>query len=465
MRVREASDPAWATRAALRRLPSAEPLFQLDAAGRRWQIPTDRFGYFRPASFAEPKPADTKRVFVLGGSTVQGRPFSTETAFSTFLALQLKECDQVGSFEVVNVGGISYASDRLAALLGELLTHQPDAIVLMTGHNEFLSERTERAAGRRSARGVWLDRIAERWRTLGWLQDRWSPSSADDPDFATEVEARLDRPGGLAEYVRDPLWSEGVVAAFADNLRTIAAACRDADVPLLIVLPASDTAETPPFKVQTDPNLPANIGRQVDDWWQQVTTDSGGAGQGGRPDRDALLRKILAADPGHAGAHYLLGRRRMEAAIASGPVDPLTAGHLIAARDHDVCPLRATAPILANIRTVAGQFDVPVVDVPSLFDPPPTQTGQPTDGIADPAWFVDHVHPTVNGHRRIAQAVMPWLESLGWCRWDTDARRRGRQAIDRHLAGLGEAYYARGRQRLEGLRRWAAGRVGEPEPR
>ena len=41
------------------------------------------------------------------------------------------------------------------------------------------------------------------------------------------------------------------------------------------------------------------------------------------------------------------------------------------------------------------------------------------------------------------------------------AEQRFEALAQQHLAGLGEAYYARGRQRLEGLRRWAAGRVGQ----
>lgn len=460
LRFREATDRALATRLALQRLPSAEPLFRLDADNRRWQIPPDRFGYFRPASFAHPKPPGGRRVFVLGGSTVQGRPFSTETAFSTFIGIHLEQCTSIGPTEVVNVGGISYASDRLAAISGEVLRHQPDAIILMTGHNEFLSERTDQAAAKAKNRQGWADQIADRWRTLRWLQGDWSAPSSETPDFIGEVETRLDRPGGLSEYVRDPVWKQHVVDSFATNLRSIATACRKARVPLLVVAPASDTVRTPPFKVQADPSLPEETRRQVDRWWQQVTSDIGGAEQSDQPNRNVLLKKMLAVDSGHAGAHYLLARRRMANSISNRPRDTTTVAHLIAARDYDVCPLRATTPILNQIKSVADDFQVPIVDVSDLFDPPPGKKGHPHDEIAEPGWFVDHVHPTVTGHRRIAYAVMPWFESLGWCNWDEPARRRGEDAVDHHLNSLGEAYYARGRQRLEGLRRWAAGRAG-----
>ncbi len=44
--------------------------------------------------------------------------------------------------EVINVGGISYASYRIAAILDEVLQHEPDLVVIYMGHNEFLEART-----------------------------------------------------------------------------------------------------------------------------------------------------------------------------------------------------------------------------------------------------------------------------------------------------------------------------------
>ncbi|MEM9589340.1 MAG: hypothetical protein AAGA03_18815, partial [Planctomycetota bacterium] len=56
----------------------APPLFLRE--GNQWTIDPERSNFFRPASFAANKSARTKRIFVLGGSTVQGRPYETETA-------------------------------------------------------------------------------------------------------------------------------------------------------------------------------------------------------------------------------------------------------------------------------------------------------------------------------------------------------------------------------------------------
>jgi len=45
---------------------------------------------------------------------------------------------------LINAGGISYASYRIAKLMEELIRFQPDLFIIYTGHNEFLEERTYR---------------------------------------------------------------------------------------------------------------------------------------------------------------------------------------------------------------------------------------------------------------------------------------------------------------------------------
>ena len=149
-------------------LEQLEPLFVLDRASGQWSIPESRMNFFRPASFAAVKPAQTRRIFVLGGSTVQGRPFSTETAFSTWLRLRLQAANPQLSFEVVNCGGVSYASYRVSKILDELLQHQPDAIVLYTGHNEFLEDRTYAEVRSMSAANRVASRLASKLETVRW---------------------------------------------------------------------------------------------------------------------------------------------------------------------------------------------------------------------------------------------------------------------------------------------------------
>ncbi|MCA9224767.1 MAG: SGNH/GDSL hydrolase family protein, partial [Planctomycetales bacterium] len=120
---------------------STSPLFQLTADGQSYEIAPGRLEYFRPESFPARKGPGEFRIFCLGGSTVQGRPYSTETSFTAWLELHLKAADDRREWNVINCGGVSYASYRLTPILRETLAYQPDLYILYTGHNEFLEER------------------------------------------------------------------------------------------------------------------------------------------------------------------------------------------------------------------------------------------------------------------------------------------------------------------------------------
>ncbi len=98
--------------------------------------------FFNAASFRVHKPPDTLRVFCFGESTTYGHPFDGRTAFPRWLGDLLKAACPAKTAEVINAGGISYASYRIVHLVREALAYQPDLMVICMGHNEFLERRT-----------------------------------------------------------------------------------------------------------------------------------------------------------------------------------------------------------------------------------------------------------------------------------------------------------------------------------
>ncbi len=438
-------------------LVGGRSLFVQDVDRDRWTIAKERMNFFRPDSFAAKKPDGGKRIFVLGGSTVQGRPYATETAFSTWLRLRLQANSPNAAIEVVNCGGVSYASYRVAKILDEVLKHQPDAIVLYTGHNEFLESRSYAGVRAMSTSQQQVAQWGSRLSTVRWLR-RWfeewlAPDTNQKVELAGEVDARLDHAGGLAAYHRDAQWVSDVEQHFSITLRQMAATCQSARVPLVICVPASDLVNTPPFKIQTRSTLDTNERAEFESFWQLATSDDATSEPS---QRRMACEQCFRLDAEHAGANYLLGRW----AYDQGDV-ALAREHLTQARDHDVCPLRATSAIIQSTLDVIEEFGLASVDVSQVLDLRNCHGAKVPDSIADPEMFVDHVHPSIVGHQRIAEAIATQLQVVP----NNESQSRYEQACAAHLQTLSEAYYARGKQRLEGLRNWAAGRavaVGEP---
>ncbi len=435
-------------------LHQLRPLFVLNRPEGRWEIPPERFNFFRPDSFLADKPPGSRRIFVLGGSTVQGRPYATETSFATWLRLRLQAASPETQFEVVNCGGVSYASYRVAKVLDEILDHQPDAIVIYTGHNEFLEDREYAEVRDMGAVRQWLARIAASLRTVTWIRNKLSRPTPPPNPMSGEVDARLDHVGGLDKYRRDPIWRSGVERHFAETLDRMVTAAELAGVPTILCVPAGDLVNTPPFKVARANRWHRGKPTALRDAWAIAQNSEAGIDE-----RLAACEAYLAIDPEHAGANYLAGRLHAQRGDNAAAIRYLTA-----ARDHDVCPLRATTPIIQAVRETASDRNVPLIDSIANLDQRDLQGRRIADGIADPEFFVDHVHPTIAGHQVLGHKIALQIGKLGWFSADAAADARYEALAVQHAEQLGEAYYARGQQRLEGLRRWAAGRAAKLVP-
>ncbi len=437
-----------------------EPLFVLDKRAGRYKTATTRLKCFRPQTFAAQKAPGTFRIFCLGGSTVQGRPFAVETSFTSWLALSLRAADPSRTWEVINCGGVSYASYRLAPIVEEVLDYEPDLIVLYSGHNEFLEARTYPGLANLPAPVRSALSAAARLRAFALLHrgvEAVVGRSADQidqdrPILPTEVEALLDYKGGLEAYHRDDGWREGVMAHFGFNLRRMIAMARARGVPVLLLNPVANL-ETPPFKTAHRPGLGERRLARFDASWEEARS----LYTRSLPAAAAALEQAVRLDDEHAGIWYTLGvcqqrLDRLDAARAS----------LNRARDLDICPLRILSPMNDLIARIATETHTPLVDVQALI------AARSPGKITGNAWLVDHVHPSITGHKLIARAVLDEMVRQGWARppekgWEAERDR----LYARQLASLDEFYYVKGVQRLKNLEAWAQGRavrVRAPHP-
>ena len=368
------------------------PLFVLNAAEDRYEIPPARQNYFRPQSFPASKAPGEYRVFCLGGSTVQGSPYSTETAFSTWLEIALRAADSQRNWRVINCGGVSYASYRLIPILQEVLAYHPDLIVVCTGHNEFLEDRTYRHVKQQPAILALAQGWAARLRTYCLLRAAWlhcrgqtpQPLAADRPMLGAEVDSRLDYRGGLSQYQRDDQWHRDVITHFGVNLERMVHLTRQAGVPLLLVNPVSNLRDCPPFKSEHRSGLsPQDLQR-----WEQLWNEAKPAYRTDLRQAVACLERAAAIDDQHAGLHYQLG----QCYDALGDLQRAR-HHYTRAKDLDVCPLRMLSSMQRVLQDVASRTGTPLLDADALI------AERCRGGIPDDSWLVDHVHPSIRGHQ------------------------------------------------------------------
>lgn len=432
------------------------PLFTLSDDGQTYSIGAERLNLFRAASFPARKPPGTFRIFALGASTTQGEPYSTPTAFPAWLKINLEAATAGDPIEVINCGGLSYASYRVKAILDEVLTYAPDLIVIYSGQNEFLEQRSY--AG-------WREVPLPLARASGWLQSlhliqfvRWAVQGSADrterrlsnpTELKREVDALLDYSGGLEAYHRDDPWRDAVVAHFRWNVAQMVERCRQSRVPVVLMRPVVNLLDCPPMKVELRSGLTADERERFQRAWGAAQSSAGDP-------RQAVehLKAAYAIDPEHAGVNFFLGRLAWESSDWES-----AARFLRAAKDFDVCPLRALTSIQDAVAEVAREYAVPMIDADQLL------IDRSPHGIVGNNWLVDHVHPSIEGHQLLGEALCEVCLREGWLpERNAQWRETRTEAIRAHLRSLGEDYFHRGKQRLEGLILWTQGRAKKIRP-
>ncbi|MEZ5942269.1 MAG: SGNH/GDSL hydrolase family protein [Planctomycetaceae bacterium] len=432
------------------------PLFQLDEEAGKYHIASYRTNFFAYDEFPAVKATNTKRVFCLGGSTVQGRPYSIQTSFPTWMELALKEANPEVDWEVVNCGGISYASYRLVPILEEVLEYEPDYIILCTGHNEFLEDRSYAATKQipEQSRPALSSLVRLRTVVVATQFCRWctgGETETEQPEVTTmpiEVNALLDYHEGLAAYHRDDAWRDAVIRNFDANLQKMIGMCRAANVPILLLQPTSNLRGQPPFKSEHTPGL-SDSGIQG---WQESKDQ---ANEFAKTDLSAaanVYQQAVGLNPQHAMTSYECGRI-LEIAGRYDEARP----DFIRARDEDICPLRMISELESTMQRISQDMDVPFIDLHEFLEK------QTPSHILGDEWLVDHVHPSFDGNQQIGLRLAEEFISRRWAsESNINWREHSLARFKEHFATLDKTYFHRGQRMLQALRGWTRGEADGP---
>jgi tetratricopeptide (TPR) repeat protein len=390
-----------------------QPLFmpEVSAGQGEWlETSNGKLELFNYQRFPRHKVEGTFRIFCLGGSTTYGRPYDDATSFPGWLRQILPALDPSRSWEVINAGGISYASYRVANLMEELVAYEPDMFIVYTGHNEFLEERTYanirdlplpvKALSSFVAKTRVATAMAGAMEQVGLLHRREAEEKFMMPET---VAAKLDKSAGLDLYERDDVLRQQVLDHYQASLERLAATARSAGSALIFVKPASNSRSCSPFKSEHTPGIgPDKEARASEllDAGRQLNRQAAWS--------EALLSldEAVALDPRFAGIHYERGR----ALFSLGRVAEAKSAFL-KAREEDVCPLRALSEMEEIVETVARESGAQLVDYVRFLERDLERTqGHTILGEED---FLDHVHPTIAGHRRLAVGLVETMRQQG----------------------------------------------------
>ena len=390
------------------------PLFKQSANGDYVTSP-GKVAFFNHQSFRGTKQKDTFRIFCVGGSTTYGRPYSDRTSFAGWLRHMLPHVDPSRNYEVINAGGISFASYRVTNVMTEVAEYAPDLFIVYSGHNEFLEDRTYRNSFLGPSNLTAVSGILSQTRIFAVTHSLLGKDQSSAPKHRTilpsEVTTRLDQAVGPQDYERDETLKLQIQQHYELNMRRMIDIASHADAKILFVVPASNLKDSAPFKSQHSDTVVIANQIRFEDLYRRSEThlNSGDSGQA-----LAAISEALEIDSGMAHGHFLHGRVLLK-------MNRTKEAHAAFTRaiDKDICPLRILPAMQQAVRRAASAAGIPCVNFDKLVE----QNAE--DGIPGNDLFLDHVHPTIRGNRLLALSIIQSLTEENWIRvagtWNDDA--------------------------------------------
>jgi lysophospholipase L1-like esterase len=337
------------------KLTETEQMLNPDVA-RRYFLNTKDVPQSNNDAFDIVKRENTFRVFVLGGSSAQGFPFSPNGTFSRYIRDRLELLYPDNYIEVVNIAITATNSYTIRDLLPEVLEQQPDLILIYAGHNEYYGAfgvgSNENTGNSRSIVNflIWLNKF----KSIQLVRDVISSIT----NLFNNDEGSNEQGGTLmARIVREqliPMDSEMFdtgLEQFEGNLEDILQMTSRAEVPVLIGNLVSNLKDQKPF--------------------MSVSEDA-----------------IYNADS-------VFNRATMQLELG----DTNVADSLFRlAKDLDALRFRAPEKINEIIFNLAQKYNCTFIDIESTFN------AQSPDGIVGYNLIVDHLHPSLEGYQLIGEA-------------------------------------------------------------
>ncbi|PIB36217.1 hypothetical protein BFP72_12860 [Reichenbachiella sp. 5M10] len=315
--------------------------------------------FFHGIGFAKEKSPSTYRVFVLGGSSAQGFPYAQNASFPSHLRRRLQHSYPERDIEVVNLAASAINSYTLLDILPEVLEQAPDALLIYAGHNEYYG-----ALGPASSRSFGTHRYfvktllaLKEYRLFQALEHTVARLSPSRGDAANLME---DMIGESAIATGTDIYQAGI-DQFEGNLKDILSTIESSGVPVLVGTLSSNLRGHAPFKSK-----------------ERNT-------QG------------LTAKQCHDKANRLVARGQVTAAKE----------YYVAAKELDGLRFRAPERINEIIRAVTADYQVPLVDIDSLFN-----AVSPYQIVGDNL-MCDHLHPNMEGYYLMGRAYHERMLALG----------------------------------------------------
>ncbi|MGA7496465.1 MAG: hypothetical protein WBX00_07020 [Isosphaeraceae bacterium] len=335
---------------------------------------------------------DEVSLVVIGGSSAMGYPYDPTISIGQIVAWKL---EQARPGRRVDLDIRANLGRNLEDMHKELATlrRRPDALIVFSGHNEFLSRfETMRDAGYAEApAGAFLHglyQLSLHSPFCLWVYETVRKHRLGGPSPALNHHLLIDVPAFTPSELLQ------ILTDFRRRLEAIVGYCEQIGAVPILVIPACNESGFEPNRTVLSARASQAERAELTEQFQQaraLESDDPAQSQTG-------YRSLLDRQPDFAEAHFRLGRLLERA----GAFDEARE-HYIRARDLDGFPVRCRSDLAQIYRDVAARHNSILVDGSEVL------RARSRHGILDDELCHDAHHPSLASHLNLAQAVLDQL--------------------------------------------------------
>jgi tetratricopeptide (TPR) repeat protein len=320
--------------------------------------------YSNQNSFSKIKSNAAFRVFIVGGSSAAGYPYSPKGDFGLYIKKKLEILYPESEVEIINVALTATNSYTIRDLIPGIIEQKPDLILFYAGHNEYYG-----ALGVGSMESIGQSRSVvnfvlslEQFKSFVFLRDmiNWiiNAFSGDETDTSEKrsgtLMSRMAKDQTIA--LNSEVFNLGL-EQLNGNLADILEMCRDNNIPIILGTLTSNLRNQRPFISIESDDL-----EKADDIFNLATT------------------KLDSTEEALRLFRY--------------------------AKDLDGLRFRAPEKINQIIKELAKKYNSPYVDIDSIFN------SVSPYGITGDNLMTDHLHPTFDGYKLIGKIYFEGMEKF-----------------------------------------------------
>jgi hypothetical protein len=328
-------------------------------------------------------------LVVIGGSSAMGYPYDPNLSVGQIVAWQIEQAspDRKVDLDIrANLGkNLEEMHNGLASL-----RRRPDALIVYSGHNEFLSrfESSRDASHDESLHGSFfhgLYTLSLRSPFCLWVYETVRKHRVGGPPPPVNHHRLIDVPSFTTSELHQ------LLADFRRRLDSIVTYCQQLGaIPILVIPPANESGFEPNRTVLSVSPSPEREATLTTHFHQALALE-----EQDRAASIARYRALLASEPDFAEAHFRLGRLQER----EGLFDEARV-HYVAARDLDGFPVRCRSDFMRIYHEVAARRGCILIDGPEVL------RARTEHGILDDSLFHDAHHPSFASQLILSQAIV-----------------------------------------------------------